>query len=43
MQNPSKRLGTIQDTVNVVLFLLKEESDYINGENINVNGGILLV
>ena len=40
--NPSKRLGKLEDTANVVLFLCAEESEYINGENINVNGGILL-
>ena len=42
-KNPSGRLGTIEDTVNAVLFLLSEQADYINGENLNVNGGILLV
>lgn len=41
-KNPSKRLGTTEDTANLVLFLLSDKSDYINGENINVNGGILL-
>lgn len=40
--NPSGRLGTLEDTANVVLFLCSEETNYINGENINVNGGILL-
>ena len=43
MKNPSGRLGEVSDTVNAVLFLLSEEADYINGENLNVNGGILLV
>lgn len=43
MKNPSRRLGEVQDTVNAVLFLLSEKADYINGENLNVNGGILLV
>lgn len=42
-KNPSKRLGECEDTANLVLFLLSQEADYINGENINVNGGILLV
>lgn len=42
-KNPSKRLGKCEDTANVVLFLLSKDADYINGENINVNGGILLV
>ena len=41
-KNPSGRLGEVQDTVNAVLFLLSDKSDYINGENLNVNGGILL-
>lgn len=41
-KNPSKRLGTTEDTANLVLFLLSDKADYINGENINVNGGILL-
>lgn len=42
-KNPSGRLGEVEDTVNAVLFLLSEQADYINGENLNVNGGILLV
>lgn len=41
-KNPSKRLGTVEDTANLVLFLLSSYADYINGENVNVNGGILL-
>lgn len=41
-KNPSKRLGEVEDTVNAVLFLLSDKADYINGENLNVNGGILL-
>ena len=43
MKNPSRRLGEVKDTVDAVLFLLSEKADYINGENLNVNGGILLV
>lgn len=43
MKNPSGRLGEVEDTVNAVLFLLSDKADYINGENLNVNGGILLV
>ena len=42
-KNPSGRLGEVEDTANAVLFLLSEKADYINGENLNVNGGILLV
>ena len=40
--NPSGRLGKLEDVANAVLFLCTEESEYINGENINVSGGILL-
>ena len=40
IKNPSKRLGEVEDTVNAVLFLLSDKADYINGENLNVNGGI---
>ena len=40
--NPSGRLGKLEDVSNTVLFLCSEEAEYINGENINVNGGILL-
>ncbi|MDD5014593.1 MAG: glucose 1-dehydrogenase [Atribacterota bacterium] len=36
---PLKRLGTIQDIANTILFLASEESSYITGEFINVNGG----
>lgn len=40
--NPSGRLGKLEDTANTVLFLCTDEAEYITGENINVNGGILL-
>ena len=40
--NPLKRLGETTDIANAVLFLLSENASYINGENINVNGGSLL-
>lgn len=40
--NPSGRLGYPEDTANAVLFLCSKASDYITGENLNVNGGILL-
>ena len=35
----SGRLGNPIDIANTVLFLLSDEAEYINGENINVNGG----
>lgn len=40
--NPLGRLGMPSDTANAVLFLCSNSSEYITGENINVNGGILL-
>lgn len=40
--NPSGRVCDPQDVANTILFLLSSDADYINGENVNVNGGILL-
>ena len=37
-----KRLCEMEDIYNLSHFLISKESDYINGENININGGILL-
>lgn len=39
--NLMKRLGETIDIANAVLFLLSNEASYINGENLNVNGGNL--
>lgn len=36
------RICEMEDIYNVLDFLISKKSDYINGENINVNGGILL-
>ena len=40
--NPMYRLGEPIDIANATLFLLSDKASYINGENLNVNGGILL-
>ena len=40
--NPSQRVGKPADVANAVLFLLSEEADYINGTNVEVNGGSTL-
>ena len=36
------RICEMKDVYNVVNFLISKEADYINGENININGGLLL-
>ena len=39
---PSARLGEPEDIANAVIFLLSNQSDYIHGETLHVNGGIWL-
>ena len=39
---PSARLGEPDDIANAVLFLCSEQSDYINGETLHVNGGMYM-
>ena len=39
---PSNRLGKPKDIANAVNFLSSDESDYINGETLHVNGGMYL-
>lgn len=39
---PLKRIGTPKDVANVVNFLASEESSYITGQVINVDGGMLM-
>ena len=39
---PSAKLGEPQDIANAVLFLASNQSDYINGETIHVNGGMYM-
>ena len=39
---PSNRLGKPEDIANAVVFLGSDNSDYINGETIHVNGGMYL-
>lgn len=36
---PVKRLGTVQDMSHLMAFLASDESSFINGETININGG----
>ena len=39
---PSARLGEPNDIANAVLFLSSDQSDYINGETLHVNGGMYM-
>ncbi len=40
---PMARFGTSVEVANIVFFLASEESSYITGQNIHVNGGMLMV
>ena len=39
---PSAKLGEPEDIANAVIFLASNQSDYINGETIHVNGGMYM-
>ena len=39
---PAKRGGTPQDVANVVYFLVSPDSDYVTGQVINIDGGMLM-
>jgi len=39
---PSARLGDPDDIANAVLFMCSNQSDYINGETLHVNGGMYM-
>ena len=39
---PANRLGKPEDIANAVMFLASNNSDYINGETLHVNGGLYL-
>ena len=39
---PSARLGDPEDIANATLFLMSNESNYINGETLHVNGGMYM-
>ena len=38
---PLKRMGTARDVANLVSFLVSENSNYITGQVINVDGGYI--
>ncbi len=39
---PLKRIGTPKDVANVVKFLASEDSSYITGQVIHIDGGMLV-
>lgn len=39
---PLKRLGMVEDVANLVVFLASSKSDYITGQVINVDGGMVM-
>ena len=39
---PSSRLGEPEDIANAVIFLASDQSNYINGETLHVNGGMYM-
>ena len=39
-QHPSRRVGKPDDIARMCLFLCQEENDFINGENITIDGGM---
>ena len=39
---PAARMGEPEDVANAVLFLASDQSNYINGETLHVNGGMYM-
>ncbi len=40
---PMGKMGSLEDVANAVLWLASQESSYITGQNVHVNGGMLMV
>ena len=40
---PLRRLGTVEDIVSVIMYLISDNASWITGESININGGSLTV
>ena len=38
---PIQKIGSAEDIANVVMFLLSDDSSYVHGENIVVDGGVM--
>ena len=39
LQPPAKRMGHVHDVANCALYLVSDESNYVNGETIRIDGG----
>ena len=39
---PWKRIGSVNDVANVIKFLASDDSSYITGQVINIDGGMLM-
>jgi 3-oxoacyl-[acyl-carrier protein] reductase len=39
---PLKRLGSVQDISDLVIFLSSEDASYITGQTISVDGGLFM-
>lgn len=39
---PMGRLGSPKDVANLVVFLASDKSDYITGQTINIDGGMIM-
>lgn len=39
---PLRRMGTVRDVANVVMFLLSDMSDYVTGQVVNCDGGMVM-
>ena len=39
LQTPAKRMGHVDDVANCALYLMSDESNYVNGETIRIDGG----
>ena len=42
VNTPLKRAGTPLDVARVVAFLSSEDSDYVTGQTINIDGGLVM-
>lgn len=42
-RTPAGKLGEAQDIANVVAFLASDEAQYITGQTININGGMVMI